>query len=54
MSFRVTHELHKRRLGRNLGLGLVLGAFMLLIFGMTVVKVSTGDFGAQQQEAVSQ
>ncbi len=33
------HELHRRRLGRNLGLGLVLGAFVALVFVLTMVKV---------------
>ncbi|GAB4259725.1 MAG: hypothetical protein Kow0013_02680 [Pararhodobacter sp.] len=37
------HELHKRRFGRNLGLGLTLGAFILLVFGLTIAKVSSGD-----------
>lgn len=36
------HELHQRRFGRNLGLGLVLAAFVALVFGLTIVKVSTG------------
>ncbi|QOL81160.1 cytochrome C oxidase assembly protein [Pseudooceanicola spongiae] len=34
------HELHRRRLSRNLGLGGVLLAFVFLIFGMTFVKVT--------------
>lgn len=34
------HELHVRRRGRNLGLGLVLGAFVAIIFGLSVVKIS--------------
>lgn len=34
------HELHQRRWGRNLGLGLVLAAFVALVFGLTIVKVS--------------
>ena len=42
MSFPKEHELHQRRKGRNLGLGLVLIAFVAIIFGLTVVKVS-GD-----------
>jgi hypothetical protein len=42
MSFRPDHELHRRRLGRNLGLGGVLLAFVLLVFGMTIEKVRTG------------
>jgi hypothetical protein len=44
MSFRVTHELHKRRFGRNLGLGIVLAGLVALVFGLTVVKVTTDDF----------
>ena len=36
------HEIHTRRFGRNLGLGLVLGTFVALVFGLTVVKVTNG------------
>lgn len=42
MSLARDHDLHRRRLGRNLGLGLVLAAFVLLVFGLTVAKVSNG------------
>ncbi|MBY6089056.1 hypothetical protein KUW11_01625 [Maritimibacter alkaliphilus] len=42
--FREEHELHKRRWGRNLGLGIVLAIFVALVFGLTVVKVSLEDF----------
>lgn len=52
MSFRVTHELHRRRFSRNLGVGLVLAAFIALIFGLTVVKVSTGNYVSSQPNAV--
>ena len=38
------HELHKRRFSRNLGLGLVLAGLVALVFGLTVVKVSTDEF----------
>ena len=41
---RATHELHDRRKGRNLGVGLSLAALIAIVFGLTVVKVSTGDF----------
>ncbi len=34
------HELHTRRRGRNMWLGLVLGAFVTLIFAVTMVKLS--------------
>lgn len=40
MAIHPEHELHVRRRGRNLGLGLVLAAFVALIFGLTVVKIS--------------
>jgi hypothetical protein len=46
MAIRVEHELHRRRLGRNVGLGLVLGAFVALVFGLTIVKVSNGGLAA--------
>lgn len=36
------HELHKRRLGRNVGLGLVLAGFVALVFGLTVAKIDGG------------
>lgn len=44
------HDLHKRRFSRNLGLGLVLAAFVALVFGLTVVKVSTDDFTMPMNE----
>lgn len=44
MSLKPLHELHHRRFGRNLGLALVLTAFIVIIFGLTVVKVISGDF----------
>ncbi len=47
------HELHKRRFSRNLGLGLVLAGFVALVFGLTVVKVSTDDFTMTPAEAVN-
>lgn len=39
MALRVEHELHRRRWGRNLGVGLVLLALVAIVFGLTVVKV---------------
>ncbi|MHC0053306.1 hypothetical protein [Actibacterium sp. D379-3] len=40
--FHPDHELHKRRFGRNMGLLAVLSAFVALVFGLTIVKVSEG------------
>jgi hypothetical protein len=37
------HELHQRRWGRNLGLGLALILFVALVFGLTIVKVTRQD-----------
>lgn len=37
------HELHHRRMGRNVGLGVILGAFVALVFALTMVKVSYWD-----------
>ena len=42
MAMRAEHELHRRRLSRNVGVGLVLVAFIAVVFGLTVAKVSTG------------
>lgn len=39
---RPTHELHKRRFSRNLGVGLTLVAFIALVFGLTIAKVQGG------------
>lgn len=43
MAFRATHEMHKRRFSRNLGVGLTLLAFVALVFALTVVKVKRGE-----------
>lgn len=41
MAIKATHELHGRRRSRNLGVGLSLAAFALIIFGLAFVKVRT-------------
>ena len=40
MAIEVEHELHRRRLGRNMALGGALVVFVALVFGLTLVKVS--------------
>lgn len=37
-----SHEIYGRRRSRNLGLGLVLAAFVILVFAVTVVKLTEG------------
>ena len=36
-------DLHRRRLSRNLGLGVVLIGFAALVFGLTIAKVQSGS-----------
>ncbi len=46
MAIKVEHEIHRRRLSRNVGVGLVLAAFVVLMFGLSVVKIKS--LGATQ------
>ena len=39
MEGRGEHELHKRRKGRNVAVGGVLLAFVVLLFGVTIAKM---------------
>jgi len=40
MSFGKTHELHTRRAGRNLGVGVLLAGFVAIVFGLTLAKMN--------------
>ena len=44
MSIRAEHELHGHRKGRNVGVGLMLAGFVVLIMVMTFVKITETDF----------
>lgn len=44
MSLKPTHELHQRRLSRNVGVGLILACLVAIVFGLTVVKVTSNGF----------
>ncbi|MDG4648584.1 hypothetical protein P6F26_09010 [Roseibacterium sp. SDUM158017] len=37
-----THEMHKRRFGRNLGVALSLVGFAAIVFGLTIAKIQEG------------
>ncbi|KIC09903.1 cytochrome C oxidase assembly protein [Leisingera sp. ANG-M1] len=53
MALRKDHELHKRRSGLNLGVGILLAAFVVLIMALTMVKVTSASFkfpGAQEEQ----
>lgn len=47
--------MHKRRFGRNMGVGLTLMAFVALVYGLTVAKMQRGDMmeGADHTPRVS-
>ncbi len=44
MSIRAEHEIHERRRGRNVGVGLMLVGFVALIMALTYVKITNVDF----------
>ncbi len=44
MSIRAEHEIHNRRKGRNVGVGLMLAGFVVLIMLLTFVKITETDF----------
>ncbi len=44
MALRTEHELHGRRKGRNVGVGLMLGGFVVLVMLLTFVKITQTDF----------
>ncbi|MDG3040656.1 hypothetical protein [Roseicyclus marinus] len=37
-----THDLHKRRMGRNIGVALSLVGFAAIVFGLTIAKIREG------------
>ena len=43
MGLNAEHEIHKRRFSRNLGVGLALGSFVVLVFALTVAKMVDGQ-----------
>lgn len=44
MSIKAEHEIHQRRKGRNVGVGLMLAGFVVLVLALTFVKITSGDF----------
>lgn len=44
MSLRREHEIHRRRKGRNVGVGLLLAGFVILVMALTYVKITQTDF----------
>lgn len=54
MAFRPEHELHTRRKTRNIGVGLMLAAFVILVMALTFTKVTGGDFEMPRAEELTQ
>lgn len=50
MAISKQHEVHKRRFSRNLGLGVVLAGFVVLVFLLTIAKVTDDGFEVQSQQ----
>ncbi|MBQ4824087.1 MULTISPECIES: cytochrome C oxidase assembly protein [unclassified Leisingera] len=44
MALRKEHEIHKRRSGLNKGVGILLGAFVVLVMALTMAKVTSATF----------
>lgn len=54
MNIRAEHEIHNRRRGRNVGIGLMLGGFVVLVMLLTFVKVRNVDFDTMPGAATTQ
>ncbi|MFS4582317.1 cytochrome C oxidase assembly protein [Phaeobacter sp. C3_T13_0] len=54
MSLHKEHELHQRRKGRNIGVGLLLGSFVVLVLALTMVKVTSAGFKFPNTSAATQ
>jgi len=52
MAIKAEHEIHRRRRSRNLGVGLLLAAFVVLVLALTFAKVTSGDFEVPRAEAL--
>lgn len=53
MSIRAEHEIHSRRKGRNVGVGMMLGGFVVLVMVLTFVKITQIDFATAPGTATS-
>jgi hypothetical protein len=53
MSIRAEHEIHTRRKGRNMGVGIMLGGFVILVMVLTFVKITQTDFTKAARDAAA-
>ncbi|MEO9650609.1 MAG: cytochrome C oxidase assembly protein [Roseobacter sp.] len=53
MTIRAEHEIHERRKGRNVGVGLMLAAFVILVVAITFTKVTSDSFQMPKAAEIS-
>lgn len=53
MTIRAEHEIHTRRRGRNVGVGLMLAAFVVLVLAITFTKVTSSSFELPNASEIS-
>ena len=51
MALRPEHEIHTRRKGLNIGVGLMLGAFVVLVMMLTFSKITSSAFQIPASQA---
>ena len=54
MAIKAEHEIHQRRKGRNVGVGLMLAAFVVLVLALTFTKITSGGFELPKAHEVGQ
>lgn len=54
MAIKAEHEIHQRRKGRNIGVGLMLGGFVVLVLALTFTKITSGGFELPNVNEISQ
>ncbi|MCR8827584.1 hypothetical protein [Pseudosulfitobacter koreensis] len=52
MTLKAEHEMHGRRRSRNVGVGVLLVAFVVLVLALTFAKVTSGDFEVPRAETL--
>lgn len=51
MALRPEHEIHGRRKSLNIGVGLMLGGFVILVMLLTYTKITSTDFRIPASQA---
>ncbi len=52
MALRREHEIHTRRKGLNIGVGLMLGGFVVLVMVLTFTKITSAGFQIPASQGV--